>query len=67
MKVFLLDGSEVEARTVENLGYVHSIGHYARVVEFVGKDITVVKRGRWEQWGPRDRVSGGLASRGVGQ
>lgn len=59
MKVYM-DGVATECRTVENLGYVHSIGHYARIVvplKPAGAEFTAVKDDDiWRRWTPADRL-----------
>lgn len=51
----LIDGKLQECKVVENLGYVHDVGAYAKVVEYQGKEYVIVKRGAWrnrtvEEW-----------------
>ena len=44
----IIGGKEVNAKTVENLGYQG--GHYVKAVEYKGKEYIVVKRnGVWIQ------------------
>lgn len=58
MKVRLADGSIVEARVLENLGFQPSIGDYAKRVQLPdGRTCMVVGgRGHWREWGVRDKL-----------
>ena len=59
MKVYIA-GVATECRTVENLGYLRSIGHYARIVvplKPAGPGFTAVKDdGIWRRWSPAYRI-----------
>lgn len=44
-------------KVVESLGFVHSIGLYAKVVNDAGKERMAVKRGKeWMFWTDHDRT-----------
>lgn len=52
----LNDGSRV--RVTENLGYMHAIGHYGKMVLIDGKERLVVKEaGQWRRWTAADRAA----------
>ena len=42
----LIDGKEVNAKTISNYGYCHSSGCYSKNVEYKGKEYVVVKIGK---------------------
>lgn len=67
MKKVEVDGHKY--KVVENMGYNHDIGMRAILIETDdGNKVVVSYRvaGPWRFWTPRDRLSGGKATRAVG-
>lgn len=55
----IINNKLVEVKTIENLGFNHSIGKYARVVLYENKKIIIIKNGKlWFENKPEIGIAG---------